>query len=371
MTRFIAEIGSNHNAHRERCEALVDAAAWAGCRAVKLQVFRVEDLFAPQALEAHPELERRRAWEFPLELWGPVRERCRKRGVELGVTPFALWAVNELADHVDFFKIASYELLWPALIRACAATGRPLVLSTGMATLEEVAAAVAVAREGGAERQLRLLHCVSGYPTPPEQANLSAIAALREHFGAPVGWSDHTCSERVVRRAVTRWEASDVELHIDLDGHGQEAGEHSWSPRRLRGLIASIEGRSRHTARSRTRGPGVRRDRWDPGQPMRQPTPAQARAPCRTPRSTATASSARCRWSCPTCPGGPTPRTACARCGRCGRRWRWGYRCRCRAALQGATRWAELSRRSAGSRSSTASTSRKPNGRSSPSCSRS
>ncbi len=249
MTRFIAEIGSNHNAHRERCEALVDAAAWAGCRAVKLQVFRVEDLFAPQALEAHPELERRRAWEFPLELWGPVRERCRKRGVELGVTPFALWAVNELADHVDFFKIASYELLWPALIRACAATGRPLVLSTGMATLEEVAAAVAVAREGGAERQLRLLHCVSGYPTPPEQANLSAIAALREHFGAPVGWSDHTCSERVVRRAVTRWEASDVELHIDLDGHGQEAGEHSWSPRRLRGLIASIEGRSRHTAR--------------------------------------------------------------------------------------------------------------------------
>jgi sialic acid synthase SpsE len=249
MTRFIAEIGSNHNAHRERCEALVDAAAWAGCRAVKLQVFRVEDLFAPQALEAHPELERRRAWEFPLELLEPVRERCRKRGVELGVTPFALWAVEELAAHVDFFKIASYELLWHPLIRACAATGRPLVLSTGMATLEEVAAAVAVAREGGAEGQLRLLHCVSGYPTPPEQANLSAIAALREHFGAPVGWSDHTCSERVVRRAVTRWGASDVELHIDLDGHGQEAGEHSWSPRRLRGLIASIEGRSRHTAR--------------------------------------------------------------------------------------------------------------------------
>ncbi len=249
MTRFIAEIGSNHNAHRARCEALVDAAAWAGCDAVKLQVFRVEDLFAPQALEANPELERRRAWEFPLELLGPVRERCGKRGVELGVTPFALWAVEELAEHVDFFKIASYELLWPALIRACADTGRPLVLSTGMATLKEVAAAVAVAREGGAERRLRLLHCVSGYPTPPEQANLSAIATLREHFGVPVGWSDHTCSERVVRRAITRWKASDVELHIDLDGHGHEAGKHNWSPKRLRELIASSEGELRHSAR--------------------------------------------------------------------------------------------------------------------------
>jgi len=240
VTRFIAEIGSNHNAHRERCLALVDAAAWAGCGAVKLQVFRVEDLFAPQALQAHPELARRRAWELPLELLGPVRERCRRRGVELGATPFALWAVEALADHVDFFKIASYELLWPALVEACAATGRPLVLSTGMATLQEVSAAVAVARAGGAGQRLRVLHCVSGYPTPPEQANLAAIATLREHLQVPVGWSDHTCSERVVRRAVGKWEASDVELHIDLDGHGNEAGEHNWIPKRLRELIASI-----------------------------------------------------------------------------------------------------------------------------------
>jgi sialic acid synthase SpsE len=240
MTRFIAEIGSNHNAHGERCLALVDAAAWAGCGAVKLQVFRVEDLFAPSALEAHPELARRRAWEFPLELLGPVRERCRRWGVELGATPFALWAVEELADHVDFFKIASYELLWPALIESCAATGRPLVLSTGMATLEEVDAAVAVARAGGAGQRLRVLHCVSGYPTPPEQANLAAIATLREHLAVPVGWSDHTCSEQVVRRAIGRWGASDVELHIDLDGHGNEAGAHNWTPRRLRGLIASL-----------------------------------------------------------------------------------------------------------------------------------
>jgi sialic acid synthase SpsE len=251
MTRFIAEIGSNHNADLDRCLQLVDAAAAAGCGAVKLQVFRVEDLFAPEALQAHTELGRRRAWELPLEFLGPVRERCRRRGVELGATPFALWAVRELADHVDFFKIASYELTWPALINACAASGRPLILSTGMATLEEVATAVDAARSGGV-RDLRLLHCVSGYPTPPEQANLSAIATLRERFDVTVGWSDHTCSERVVRRAVTTWGAGDVELHIDLDGHGHEAGEHNWTPERLRALIASLASQPRRTEREQT-----------------------------------------------------------------------------------------------------------------------
>ena len=175
MTRFIAELGSNHNGDRERCLELVDAAATAGCQAVKLQVFRVEDLFAGEALARYPRLAARRAWEFPLALLDPVRERCEHHGLELHVTPFGLWAVRALVDNVDGFKIASYELLWHELIRACAATGKPLLISTGMATSEEIAGAVRAT--GGGE--LRLLHCVSGYPTPPQQANLAAIATLR------------------------------------------------------------------------------------------------------------------------------------------------------------------------------------------------
>ena len=242
MARFIAEIGSNHNRDRERCLELVDAAAAAGCQAVKLQIFRIEDLFAREALAREPSLRARRAWEFPLEMLDPVRERCETLHIELGATPFGLWAVDALVDHVDFFKVASYELLWHALIRACADTGKPVVLSTGMATLEEIAAAVEAAHGG----ELRLLHCVSGYPTPPEQVNLAAIGALRDRFDVPVGWSDHSCSGRVVRRAVAHWRASDVEVHLDLDGDGYEAGEHCWTPDRLQALIGTLDTTGHH-----------------------------------------------------------------------------------------------------------------------------
>ena len=235
MARFIAEIGSNHNADAALAHALIEASASAGCGAVKLQVFRVDDLFAPEALASEPQLNDRRAWEFPLEMLPDVQAQCRSAQIELGATPFGLWAVEALADHVDFLKVASYEILWHDLLRACVATGKPVVLSTGMATEDEVARAV-----DSVDGALTLLHCVSGYPTPPEQANLAAIQTLRERFGCPVGWSDHTGLEAVVLQAVLRWDASDVELHVDLDGGGYEAGEHNWTPARVRTLQEAI-----------------------------------------------------------------------------------------------------------------------------------
>jgi sialic acid synthase SpsE len=238
MARLIAEVGSNHNRDLDRALRLLDACADAGCQAAKLQVFRVDDLFAPEVLAVRPDLRARRAWELPLELLDPIADRCRARGLALGATPFGLWAVEPLAARVDFLKVASYELLWHDLIRACAATGLPLVVSTGMATLAEVTAAVDVARAAGAG-DLTLLHCVSGYPTPPEQANLAAMETLRAATGCPVGWSDHTGSPGVVRRAIDRWGATDVELHVDLDGEGNEAGPHNWTPAGLRALTGA------------------------------------------------------------------------------------------------------------------------------------
>ncbi len=239
MTRFIAELGSNHNRDLDRALALLERSAHAGAQAAKLQVFRVEDLFAPEVLAARADLRARRTWELPIELLAPIAERCRELGMELGAAAFGLWAVTELEPHVDFFKVASYELLWHELIRLLAATGKPLVLSTGMASIDEIDAAVEVARQAGCE-DLRLLHCVSGYPTPPEQCNLAAIGALRERHGCPVGWSDHSARGEVIRRAVHHWGASDVELHLDLDGGGLEAGAHNWTPAALAALIATL-----------------------------------------------------------------------------------------------------------------------------------
>jgi sialic acid synthase SpsE len=239
MTRFIAELGSNHNRDLTRALTLIERSARAGAQAVKLQVFRVEDLFAPEVLAARGDLRERSAWELPIELVAPIAERCRAVGVELGAAAFGLWAIAALQPHVDFFKVASYELLWHELIRRLAATGKPLVLSTGMADLAEIDAAVAIAR-GADCKDLRLLHCVSGYPTPVAQCNLAAIAALRERFGCPVGWSDHSARADVVRRAVRRWGAADVELHLDLDGEGLEAGAHNWTPAALAALVAGL-----------------------------------------------------------------------------------------------------------------------------------
>jgi len=242
MARFIAEIGSNHNRDDARARRLIDECADAGAGAVKIQVFRIEDLFAPEVLAARAELRTRSAWEFPLELLAPLAAHAHDRGLEFGATPFALWAVDAVAEHVDFLKIASYELLWHDLLRACAETGRPLLLSTGMATVSEIDDAVAVLRAAGA-RDLTLLHCVSAYPTPLEQCNLAAIESLHERHGCAAGWSDHSADPAVVERAVRRWGAEQVELHVDLaDEAGNEAGEHNWTPARLGATIAACAG---------------------------------------------------------------------------------------------------------------------------------
>jgi N-acetylneuraminate synthase len=235
--RFIAELGSNHNRDAQRARRLIDECAAAGASAVKIQVFRIEDLFAPEVLAARADLRARRAWEFPLDLLKPLVAHARHRGLQFGATPFGLWAVEELAPHCDFLKVASYELLWHDLIAACGRTGLPLILSTGMATTSEVEAAVTAARDAGC-RDLTLLHCVSAYPTPRDQCNLAAIATLAELCSCPVGWSDHSTDARVVERAVSRWGASAIELHVDLeDAEGSEAGGHNWTPRSLAPMI--------------------------------------------------------------------------------------------------------------------------------------
>lgn len=239
MVQFVAEISSNHARDPERCAALITAAAAAGCDAVKFQLFRVEALFAPEILARSAEHRRRREWELPVDLIPQLAVQTKAHGMAFGCTPFDLAAVEDLRPHVDFLKVASYELIWPDLIAACVRTGLPTILSTGMATLGEIVAAVDGARAAGA-LDLTVLHCVSSYPTPPAECNLAAMATIAHACGMPVGWSDHSRSPEVVLRAVHRWDAAMVEFHLDLDGSGAEyAPGHCWLPDQIAPVIAA------------------------------------------------------------------------------------------------------------------------------------
>ncbi|MEJ1968013.1 MAG: N-acetylneuraminate synthase family protein [Rhizomicrobium sp.] len=237
---FIAEASSNHDRDLVRALAFVDAAAAAGCDAVKFQLFKIDRMFAPEILCRSAKHRARKQWELPFSHLAPLAARCALRGVQFSCTPFYIEAVEELRPYVAFYKIASYELLVVPLLEACARTGKPVVLSTGMATMEEIAGAANTLKRAGAS-DITLLHCVSAYPTPAAEANLSAIAAIRDATGCKVGWSDHTRRPAVIERAVHRWGAACVEFHLDLDGDGAEyAAGHCWLPGEIAPVIARI-----------------------------------------------------------------------------------------------------------------------------------
>lgn len=238
---FVSEVSSNHHRDLQRCINFIDRSADIGCQGVKFQLFRIDELFAPEILKAREELCRRRDWELPEAFIPELAAHCRHRGIAFGCTPFYLQAVEILEPHVDFLKIASYELLWDDLLQSCAATGKPVVISTGMATMDEITHAVACLRQAGC-KDLTLLHCVSSYPSPAAECNLAAMATLRKRFDCRIGWSDHSVCPAVIQRAVHRWQASMIEFHLDLDGNGEEyASGHCWLPGPMQEVIQDIE----------------------------------------------------------------------------------------------------------------------------------
>ncbi len=237
----VAEVSSNHHRNIERCFAFIDTAAQIGCQAVKFQLFKIDQLFAPEILVRSEQHRQRRKWELPVEFLPQLAQRCQEQQIQFSCTPFYLEAVAELKPYVDFYKIASYELLWDELLSACAQTGKPVVLSTGMATIAEISHAVEVLRSAKVS-DLTLLHCVSGYPTPLTECNLAAIETLRQEFNCPVGWSDHSTLPKVVSRAVQRWGAEMIEFHLDLEGKGEEFEVgHCWLPDSMAQLITTLK----------------------------------------------------------------------------------------------------------------------------------
>jgi N-acetylneuraminate synthase/N,N'-diacetyllegionaminate synthase len=222
---IVAEIGVNHNGDLGLAARLVDAAAAAGADAVKFQVFSAERLATATAAtaayqEAGTGAETQRELLEGLELsadeLATLARRARARGLLLRATPFDVGAV-ELLDRLDVaaFKVSSGDLTNSPLLAEVARRRRPIVLSTGMATLDEVEEAVSYLEAAGESRVI-VLHCVSAYPAAPRDANLRAMATIRSRLGVPVGFSDHTLGTDVAL-AATALEAAMLEKHLTLD----------------------------------------------------------------------------------------------------------------------------------------------------------
>lgn len=196
---IIAELGVNHDGSPERAMALVEAAAAAGAEAVKFQLFRADLLMSSasrlasyqrDAGERDPVAMLRRL-ELPIERLGPLVDRAHALGMHAIVTVFSLELVPE-AERLDWdaYKTASPDIVHRPLLEALAATGRPLIVSTGAAEFAEVERAVGWL--ASAADRLALLQCVSCYPTAPADAALGGMAALGQIFAGPIGYSDHT-----------------------------------------------------------------------------------------------------------------------------------------------------------------------------------
>jgi len=239
--QFVAEVSSNHNRNLKRSLQFIETAARVGCSAVKFQLFKIDKLFAPQILEKSEIHRKRKDWELPLEFIPVLSKRCRDLNIKFSCTPFYIDAVEELKPYVHFYKIASYELLWHALIKDCIKTKLPIVISTGMATIEEIDSVIELFKFSE-RKDVTLLHCVSGYPVPMEACNLAAIKALRDRYKCSVGWSDHSVCDEVIYRAIGKWGASMIEFHMDLDRKGEEfSSGHCWLPDQIAPVIEKVK----------------------------------------------------------------------------------------------------------------------------------
>jgi N,N'-diacetyllegionaminate synthase len=224
---FVAEIGSNHNGDMALCRRLIDAAADAGAHAVKFQSWNETSLIAQEEYARNTEYsdkkrhfgslrEMVKAYQLTPEQHREAHGYCRARGIAFCSSPFSQEEVDLLEGlDVPFFKIASMDIVHLPLLRYAARKQRPILISTGMATLAEIEQAVETVRREGNER-IALLHCVSIYPPDYGMIRLRNMAILQQAFDVPVGFSDHTLGTAIPLAAIALG-ACVIEKHFTLD----------------------------------------------------------------------------------------------------------------------------------------------------------
>lgn len=258
----IAEIGSNHNGDMALCRQLIDAAADAGAHAVKFQSWSETSLIAREEYARNTEyadkkkhfgslLDMVRTYQFTEQQHHEALAHCRKRGIAFCSTPFSERETDLLEElDVPFFKIASMDIVHLPFLRYVARKGRPMIISTGMATLAEIDRAVEIVRREGNEH-IALLHCISIYPPEYETIHLRNIDMLRQAFDLPVGFSDHSLGVAIPLAAVAQG-ACIIEKHFTLD-KDMPGWDHAISadPSELRTIV--VEGGNIFSALGSTR----------------------------------------------------------------------------------------------------------------------
>lgn len=222
---IIAEMSGNHNGDINKAIKLIEAAAKAGADAVKLQTYTADtitlnsdsdDFKVNGGLWDGYTLYNLYNWAHTPWEWHPVLfETAAKLNIDIFSSPFDATAVDFLESlNTPAYKIASFELVDLPLIKKVAMTGKPMIMSTGMANLSEIKDAVAIAQQYGSG-EICILHCISGYPTPPEQSNLLTIKKLQRELNLPVGLSDHTLGNPTAIAAIALG-ACVIEKHFTL-----------------------------------------------------------------------------------------------------------------------------------------------------------
>ena len=226
---IIAELSANHNGSIERAYKIIDMAKVAGADAVKLQTYKADtitmDMRTPEFMIEGGLWGGQSLYELydsafmPWEWHKPLFDYAKKIGITIFSSPFDNTAVDLLEDlNTPAYKIASFEAVDLPLIKYVAQTGKPMIISTGMADAEEIQEAIEAAREGGC-KELAILHCVSGYPAPAEDYNLRTLVDMQQRFGLVTGLSDHTIDNTTAIASVALG-ASIIEKHVTLDRNG-------------------------------------------------------------------------------------------------------------------------------------------------------